>query len=858
MRMNKRATTDLYAALSEYELDATQQEFIFVAWEFVVVADALSRNHSGLDLFSDISILQRKWRAAQKPGQRLPFFEDVMLGSLGRLSDNIMLLRRHDSGLEATRAGREVEAWLDAEIWDTPVSGLAPDCALSLEEATASAHSNGKPYRATVHCVRHGNVQAYDILALPLASRWGDDMTSVYVHVSGEQYDLLEAVVSATDDGILSLTAIRDADGRPVDFQIVHLNQATARLLKRPPDELRWRRLSVGSHALATAPVIARLLDVVCGSASDQFEIGDETATLKVSAAATDDLLALTLTDITDLKRREQSFRLLFDSNPMPMWVFDAHTKEFLGVNDTAIDHYGYDRATFLTMKLPDIWPEDEREAHALALDRIGEVYQSSQNWRHLKADGSEIEVLVFGRRVAFYGRDGFLVCSVDITERRRAEARVAYMAHHDALTGLPNRVKFQDHLRRSLERNAYADKPVAVLCIDLDLFKNVNDSFGHPTGDRLLRSVSERLGANLPPNALVARLGGDEFAMVMETDASPNELSGHASRLIETLSAPYDIEDLQLVIGASIGIAISPGDGETGEDLLRNADMALYRAKAEGGGVHHFFEKEMDRQAQKRRDMEFDLRRALASGEFELHYQPLVDLAQDRIVAFESLLRWKHPQKGMISPADFIPIAEDIGLIVPLGEWVLREACMQAAKWPSDIRVAVNLSPVQFRSRNLVLLVIAALGQSGLSASRLELEITESLFLADTEANISMLHQLRELGVRISMDDFGTGYSSLNYLRSFPFDKIKIDRSFVRDLGDRPDSVAIVRAISGLGRSLNISTTAEGVETMDQLDWLRLEGCTEVQGFLFSAARPASEVAALLSKFGAHASQAA
>ncbi|RTL49185.1 MAG: EAL domain-containing protein [Bradyrhizobiaceae bacterium] len=823
-----------------------------------MVADALSGKSSGLNLFSDISILQRKWRAAKKPGQRLPFFEDVMLGSLGRLSDDIMLLRERGAILEITRAGRDAETWLDLDVWNTPVSSLVPDCALSLEEAVGCAHKNGKPYRAMAHCVRHGNVQAYDLLALPFASRWGELLTGVYVHTSGAAYDLLDAVFSATDDGILSLTAIRDADGQPVDFQIVHLNDATARLLNLPPDELRWRRLSCGSHALSASDIVSHLVGAVRGGNSKEFELASGERTLKLSAAPTGDLLALTLTDVTELKRREQSFRLLFNSNPMPMWVFDAQTKAFIGVNDAAVSHYGYDRSAFLSMTLYDIWPEDEREAHARALDQVGDAYQSSQNWRHVKADGSEIEVLVFGRRVAFDGRDGFLVCSVDITERRRAEARVAYMAHHDALTGLPNRVKFQDHLRRSLERGSSAAKSVAVLCIDLDLFKNVNDSFGHPTGDRLLRAVAERLNASLPANSLVARLGGDEFAMVVEGDFSPSELSGVAARLIDILSAPYHVEGLDLVIGASIGIAVSPGDGETGEDLLRNADMALYRAKADGGSMHHFFEKEMDRQAQKRRDMEFDLRRALAGGEFELHYQPLVDLAQDRIVAFESLLRWKHPQKGMISPADFIPVAEDIGLIVPIGEWVLREACMQAAKWPSDIRVAVNLSPVQFRSRNLVLLVIAALGQSGLAASRLELEITESLFLADTEANISTLHQLRELGVRISMDDFGTGYSSLNYLRSFPFDKIKIDRSFVRDLGDRPDSLAIVRAISGLGRSLNISTTAEGVETRDQLDRLRLEGCTEVQGFLFSAARPASEVGSLMQKFGQCASKAA
>jgi predicted signal transduction protein with EAL and GGDEF domain len=314
-------------------------------------------------------------------------------------------------------------------------------------------------------------------------------------------------------------------------------------------------------------------------------------------------------------------------------------------------------------------------------------------------------------------------------------------------------------------------------------------------------------------------------------------------------LRAPYDLDGQEMVIGSSIGIALSPGDGVTSEELMRNADMALYRAKSDGGGVHHFFEREMDLQAQKRRDMELDLRRAFANGEFELHYQPLVSIASDRISGFESLLRWHHPNKGMISPAEFIPVAEDIGLISQLGEWVLREACAEAIKWPADVKVAVNLSPAQFRSRNLVQVVISALAQSGLSPRRLELEITESIFLAETDANLAILHQLRELGVSISMDDFGTGYSSLSYLRSFPFDKIKIDRSFVSELATREDSMAIIRAVTGLGRSLGIVTTAEGVENDAQLELLRREGCTQAQGYLFSKPRPASDVMIMLNR---------
>jgi diguanylate cyclase (GGDEF)-like protein/PAS domain S-box-containing protein len=809
------------------------------------------------EMFADVPVLQRKWQAALRPGERLPRYEDVMLGSLGRLADHIVLMRDNAGTLEVSRTGRYVQAWLADDRWDIPLSALPPDCATALGEAAASALVNGAPHRAVAHCVRDGLVQAYDILALPTSSRWGGTLIGAYVNQRGPQYNLLDAIFSTTDEGVLSLAALRDSGGRPFDFQIVHHNQGASRLLELPAADLMWRRLSAGGNLLCLPEVMERLLAVVRSGNGDQFEIDTQDRNLKLGVTAFGDVLSLTVSDVTALKKREASFRLLFDNNPMPMWVFDAETAGFLSVNDAAVQHYGYSRARFLRMKLREIWPQDEWLTHSQALQRLGDAYHSG-NWRHLKSDGSEIEVLTFGRRVSFEGRDGFLVAVVDITERRKAEARIAHMAHHDGLTNLPNRELYQDRLRQALQQGEPATGKVAVLYVDLDLFKNVNDSFGHPMGDRLLKLVADRLRSEVRGNNLVARLGGDEFAIILASGVSPNEASSFAARLIKLLSACYDIDGIEVVIGASIGIALSPGDGDTSEELMRNADMALYRAKSDGGGVHRFFEREMDRQAQKRRDMELDLRRAFANGEFELHYQPLVDIAADRISGFESLLRWRHPEKGMISPADFIPVAEDIGLIVALGEWVLREACAEATKWPADVKVAVNLSPVQFRSRSLVQVVISALAHSGLSPRRLELEITESLFLAETEANLAILHQLRELGVSISMDDFGTGYSSLSYLRSFPFDKIKIDRSFVKDLAQRSDCGAIVRAISGLGRSLNITTTAEGVETLDQLDWLRAEGCNEVQGFLFSAARPAAEVAALLSKFGRRASQAA
>ena len=425
------------------------------------------------------------------------------------------------------------------------------------------------------------------------------------------------------------------------------------------------------------------MLGVVNSGNRDQFEIDSDDRNLKLGATAFGDILSLTVSDVTALKRREASFRLLFDNNPMPMWVFDAGTTEFLSVNDAAVQHYGYSRATFLRMKLQEIWPKDEWISHNEALQHVGDAYKSSRNWRHIRADGSEIHVLTFGRRVVFEGRDGYLVAIVDITERRKAEARIAHMAHHDGLTDLPNREFYRDRLRQALEQSHGGTKRVAVLCVDLDLFKNVNNSFGHPMGDRLL-------AAGRRPVAVAGSRQRSRGPAGWRRIRGHTGLRGHAergerfsARLIKVLSDSYDIDGIEVVIGASIGIALSPGDGTTSEELMRNADMALYRAKSDGGGVHRFFEREMDRLAQKRRDMEVDLRRAFANGEFEFHYQPLVDIAADRISGFESLLRWRHPDKGMISPADFIPVAEDIGLIVPLGEWVLREACSEAAKWP-------------------------------------------------------------------------------------------------------------------------------------------------------------------------------
>jgi diguanylate cyclase (GGDEF)-like protein len=390
-----------------------------------------------------------------------------------------------------------------------------------------------------------------------------------------------------------------------------------------------------------------------------------------------------------------------------------------------------------------------------------------------------------------------------------------------------------------------------AVLCLDLDQFKQVNDTLGHAMGDALLRSVASRLLGCVRDTDTVVRLGGDEFAIVQCGVEGRKDVAALAQRIVESISRPFDLDGQQVAIGVSVGIAMAPGDGKTGDKLFKAADVALYCAKADGRGVWRFFEAEMDIRLQARRLLEADLRDALARDEFELFYQPIYDLKKSRICGLEALLRWRHPTRGIVSPMEFVAVSEEMGLIIPLGEWVLRQACKEASGWPRHIKVAVNVSAAQFQTGRLVQTVSDALVASGLSPHRLELEITESVLLANSEATLSTLHKLRSLGIGISMDDFGTGYSSLSYLHSFPFDKIKIDQSFIRDLALTEGSDAIVRAVLNLGLSLDMRTTAEGVETTEQLAWLRKEGCSEAQGYLFSNAVPQSQIRAVLEKWG-------
>jgi diguanylate cyclase (GGDEF)-like protein len=454
---------------------------------------------------------------------------------------------------------------------------------------------------------------------------------------------------------------------------------------------------------------------------------------------------------------------------------------------------------------------------------------------RHL-ADGRVVAV----RHQPMVG-GGWVGTYEDITERYRAEENIVRIARHDALTDLPNRVLFGEKMVEGLARVAAKKEAMAIMCFDLDNFKAVNDSLGHPIGDKLLQELAKRLSVTVDAEDTIARLGGDEFAIIHPTSGA-RETEKLARRLVGTTATPFMIEGQEIHASICIGIAMAPEHGTTAEQLMKCADLALYRAKDQGRNSWRFFDPEMDLQIQARRALEVDLHRALGAGEFHIDYQPLINLASNDVVAMEALVRWTHPVRGEVSPVEFIPIAEETGLIVPLGEWVLRQACADARKWPAAVRLSVNLSPVQFRNRNLVSVVINALAAARLSATRLELEITEAALMQNADSIVGTLRQLRELGARIAMDDFGTGYSSLSYLRKFPFDRIKIDKAFIAEADTNDDSAAIVRTIAALGKTLDIETTAEGIETVEQLKLVRRAGCTEGQGFLIGRARPAAE----------------
>lgn len=620
---------------------------------------------------------------------------------------------------------------------------------------------------------------------------------------------------------------------------------------------LIWLSRNVTSPILRISDAMRRLTRGEEYVPIEQTERGDEIGTLFAAAAGYRDSLLRVRRLAAEAERDRQRLDAAITNMPIGLAMFDAEQR-LIVCNERYVQLYqlppeltqpGTPLLTVLKARLAtgNIGTEGP-EQHAR---RIIDVVRSGKPALNLVELRSGRVLSVMHQPMA---GGGWVSTHEDVTERRRAEERIHHMARHDPLTNLPNRAFFRERVEDALKRLAGGEN-AAVLCLDLDHFKPVNDTLGHPIGDSVLKEVAARLQGAVREGDTVARFGGDEFAIIQVDAAQPTGATSLAQRIIETLSAPFDIDGHQVVISASVGISIAPADAGNAEQLLKNSDMALYRAKRDGRQTYRFFEPEMDARMQARRVLELDLRRALIQREFEIHYQPLINLNTNEVSGFEALLRWRHPERGLVPLGEFIPLAEEIGLIVPIGEWVLRQACKDAVQWPDDVRVAVNLSPAQFRSKGLLEAVITALAVSKLAPERLEVEITENVLVSESDAALVLLHQLRGLGVRIAMDDFGTGYSSLSYLRKFPYDKIKIDGSFVREISDEQSSLAIVRAVTGLGTSLGIVTTAEGVETKEQLERVRAEGCSEVQGFYFSGARPAQRGSAAV-EFAAKTNQ--
>lgn len=681
------------------------------------------------------------------------------------------------------------------------------------------------------------------------------------------------------------------------------------------------------------------------------------------------------ISDITALKQHEATLQLLFEGNPIPMWVFEKGSLRFLAVNHAAIEHYGYAREQFLSKTVLDIRPPEDIERFRQVAGTGHGSYHTGRNWRHVKADGSLIDIMAYSKPIDYDGRAAMMVAVIDVTERKRAEdelrrtrefldtvienipvmlyakegqehryvlmnrageellgiprgemigktdtdlfpreaaeafvsrdqealhsdrvqlveeekiptrhrgvrdlitrrlaieshdgtskyvlavaedvterkrdaARIAYLAAHDAVTDLPNRRALVERLQFTLERMTSGREAFALMRIAPDGFKEINDVFGPGVADALLREVAERLKGAAGKHFL-ARTDGDEFTIVVVEGPHPATAVALADSLLAAIVDAFDIGGRALRVGLSIGIAFFPDDATDVTALLGNARAALERAIGDGRGMFRVFEADMDRKLRERRALEQDLRSALAGREISLHYQPQA-LASGEVVGFEALIRWMHKERGMVPPSEFIPVAEESGLIVPIGEWVLREACREAASWPNPVHVAVNLSAVQFRRGDLPGLVRSILLETGLAPARLELEVTESVMFDDFSRANSILRRLKSLGVKIALDDFGTGYSSLSYLHSFPFDKIKIDKSFIWMLQKNPQSAAIIRAVVGLGRGLSMHVIAEGVETFDQLRFLSDEGCNAVQGYLIGRPHPIAEYAKVVGK---------
>ena len=798
--------------------------------------------------FEDLRKLHQIWTRAVRSGG-VAKYEDVVVGNVGRFAQDLSLFRWREPDFDLINCGKtfaQSVGWPD-ETYD--LSALPVNLQRALKMGIRASAIDMQPHYEVVRCIRAGSLGACEFLFLPL--QWRRENLSLAFCRHRERTDnLLDAIYSATSDGMLVLSPTT-LDGI-ADYEIVSLNNSAAEILQTSQFEACWSPLSKHFDRRETSQLYKELSRIREYQRAPLFEFsrlmkdGSETH-LRASVVYTGELLAVTLSDITEMKEREHSVRQLFEHNPIPHFVYEPGTLRILQVNEAAIAQYGYSRDEFINSTLLMLHPEEEvNQVREASLHAAGAVSLENQ-WTHLTASKRLLNVKSYSRELVVSGQSCVLASVIDVTEQRRAEDKIVYVAHHDHLTGLANRALFSARLEQGIhDLHRYKGK-LAVLCLDLDDFKQVNDTLGHPIGDALLQALSQRLQANIRDVDLVARIGGDEFSIIQFFIDNPDDAATLAHRLIQQISEPIQIEGHELQLGLSIGIAISPDDSQDPHELLKQADIALYRAKLDGKGTFRFFESAMDMQLKERHALEIDLRMAIQENQFELHYQPLVDVETETIVGCEALIRWKHPTKGNIPPSDFIPVAEETGLIGPIGDWVLREACAEAATWPNDIKVAVNLSPVQFRNKKLLPSILNAIVQSGLPAFRLEIEITESVLFADSETNLEILEHLRAAGIGISMDDFGTGYSSLNYLRSFPFDKIKIDRSFVSDLLHSADCVAIVKAVALLGSNLSITTLAEGVETVEQFERLKSEGYQQIQGYLFSRPLPAIQIRELI-----------
>lgn len=551
--------------------------------------------------------------------------------------------------------------------------------------------------------------------------------------------------------------------------------------------------------------------------------------------------------DITEMKQREASFRLLFESNPLPMLVCRRGSWEIAAANDAALVHYGYTRQEMTRLPLATIHCAVEAgvlpdETHQ---PDIAQAF-AGRTFKHVRRNGEIIEVEIRASCLSYENQSCVLLALIDITERRRSEYRVVRLARHDTLTGLPNRFSLTEEMRQAVRATEQGESS-ALLFLDLDKFKAVNDTLGHAAGDDLLREVAQRLRRCVRDQDMVARLGGDEYGILLKGDCTRLEAAMMARRILADLHTPVLVQGRQLYIGVSIGIAMLPEDSAIPDELFRCSDVAMYAAKQDGRGAFRFFEPEMDEKIRARGSLETDLKRAIANGELDVYYQPLVALGSGAVTCMEALVRWHHPQHGLISPVDFIPIAEETGMIIELGEFVLRRACRDAVSWPGGIKVAVNVSAIELDRLGFVDRLKAALAQTGLAPQLLQIEVTESAVMSNIDGAIAVLTEIRSFGVEVAMDDFGTGYSSLCSLRTFPFDKIKIDRAFIRDASLSVDGHDVLSAIVGLVQALGMTTTAEGVENVEQRRIVEALKCTEMQGFLFSPARPLEELRGVL-----------